>query len=199
MNTWIPILQALLTPTIGVIAAYVAWQQYRLAKQKHDIEIFNRRMQVYKVTMVFFVKSEKTYSINEDDYYEWLSDVADAEFLFGKEILDFLSDIENTAGSIVFQERDEPMIKRNKKGGVVSINYEVADLFGDFLEFRRRASTLFSPYFQTFLKLDKIKSKLKYEEMLKKEKQDIEKIRQSFINTSATSATAATPDDDIPF
>src|SRR6185369_7523497 len=91
MSTWVSLLQALLTPTIGVIAAYVAWQQYRLAKQKHDIDIFNRRMQVYKLTIAFLIKSEKTYSISEDDYYEWLRDVADAEFLFGNEILDFIS------------------------------------------------------------------------------------------------------------
>jgi hypothetical protein len=192
MTNWIAILQALLTPTIGVIAAYVAWQQYRLAKQKHDIDIFNRRMQVYKITIAFLVKCEKTYSISEDDYYEWLRDVADAEFLFGKEILDFLADIEDTAADIVFQERDDPMIKRNKKGGIVSINFEVANQFNKFLDFRGRASLLFSPYFQAFLKVDRSRKKFEYDEILKQEERDMEKARQDFTPSSAT-------DDDIPF
>ncbi len=192
MSNWIPILQALLTPTIGVIAAYVAWQQYRLAKQKHDIDIFNRRMQVYKLTIAFLIKSEKTYSISEDDYYEWLRDVADAEFLFGNEILDFISDIDNTAGDIVFQERDDPMIKRNKKGGIVSINFEVGNQFNKFLDFRGKASLLFSPYFQTFLKVDRTRKKLNYDEMLKQEERDLEKVRQD-------STPSATANDEIPF
>lgn len=193
MSNWIPILQALLTPTIGVIAAYVAWQQYRLAKQKHDIDIFNRRMQVYKITMAFLVKCEKTYSINEDAYYEWLSDVADAEFLFGKEIVDFISDIDNTAGGIVFQQRDDPMIKRNKTGEIVSMNFEVANQFNKFLDFSGRASPLFSPYFHAFLKVDRSRKKVNYDEMLKQEERDLEKARQDF------TPSLGADEEDIPF
>jgi hypothetical protein len=76
-------------------------EQYRLAKQKHDIDIFNRRMQVYKVTVILLVKCERTYSISEDDFYEWRRDVADAEFLFGQEILDLFEDIEKTSTEII--------------------------------------------------------------------------------------------------
>ncbi len=192
MSNLIPILQALLTPIIGVIAAYVAWQQYRLARQKHHIDIFNRRMQIYKITIAFLVKCEKTYSIAEDDFYMWLQDVADAEFLFGKEILDLLSDIENTAADVVFKQRDAPMIKRDKMGGIISINYDVANQLNEFLEFRGRARRLFSPYFQAFLKVARTRSKLNYEEMLKQEERDLAKIRQNFTASAAS-------DEDIPF
>ena len=145
MNSWISIFQALLTPTIGVVAAFVAWQQYRLAKQKHDIDIFNRRMHVYKTTIAFLVKAEGRYSISEGEYYEWLSDVADAEFLFGKEILDLLRNIESTSADIILQQRDNPMIKRGKKGEILSLNYELSGLFNDVMSFRGRASLLFAP------------------------------------------------------
>lgn len=192
MNNWVPILQALLTPTIGVVAAYVAWQQFRLARQKHDIDIFNMRMQVYKTMAAYLAKSETTHSISEEDFYQWLRDVAEAEFLFGKEILDLVEDIEGTSAEILMHERDNPMIRRGEKGEIISLNFEAAKLFNEFTSFRGRASLLFAPYFQTFLKSNKTRRKLDYHKMLREEERGLEKIRQDF-------PTHATTDDDIPF
>ena len=192
MTLWIPILQALLTPTIGIIAAYVAWQQYRLARQKHDIDIFNRRMQVYKTTVAYLAKAETTHSISEDDFYQWLRDVAEAEFLFGKEILDLVEDIEGTSAEILMHERDNPIIKRGKKGEIISLNFEAAKLFNEFSSFRGRASLLFAPYFQTFLKSDKTRRKLDYQKMLREEERGLENARRDF-------SIHAASDDDIPF
>lgn len=192
MNSWISIFQALLTPTIGVVAAFVAWQQYRLAKQKHDIDIFNRRMQVYKRTIALLVKSERTYSISEGEYFEWLSDVADAEFLFGREILDLLRDIENTSADIVLQQRDNPMIKRGKKGEILSLNFELSGLFNDFMSFRGRASLLFAPYFQTFLRLKSLQQGTRYKELLEEEKEAHERYHREHPPSPPS-------DDDIPF
>jgi len=175
MNSWISVLQALLTPTIGVVAAFVAWQQYRLAKQKHDIDIFNRRMQVYKATVAFLVKSESTHSISEDEYFNWLSDVAEGEFLFGKEIIDLLTDIECTSAEIVTQERDNPMIKRNKKGEILSLNFETARQFNEFITFRGKASLLFAPYFQTFLRLKSLQKESRYRELLEEDREASER------------------------
>lgn len=192
MNTWVSLLQALLTPTIAVVAAFVAWQQYRLAKQKHDIDIFNRRMQVYKATVAFLGKSYSTHSIFEDDYFKWISEVAEAEFLFGKEILDLITDIEVTSNEIVTHERDNPMIKRNKKGEILSLNFEAADLFNDFISFRGRASLLFAPYFQTFLRLKPLQKESRYKELLDEEKKACERYHREHPLPPPT-------EDDIPF
>jgi hypothetical protein len=192
MNSWISIFQALLTPTIGVVAAFVAWQQYRLAKQKHDIDIFNRRMHVYKTTIAFLVKAEGRYSISEGEYYEWLSDVADAEFLFGKEILDLLRNIESASADIILQQRDNPMIKRGKKGEILSLNYELSGLFNDVMSFRGRASLLFAPYFQTFLRLKSLQRESKYKELLEEEKAAHDKYHREH-------PLPPPSDDDIPF
>lgn len=192
MNIWISIFQALLTPTIGIVAAFVAWQQYKLARQKQDIDIFNRRMHVYKTTIAFLAKSEKTYSISEADYYDWLSNVADAEFLFRKEIIELLTDIEDMAGQLIMHQRDNPMIKRGKKGEIQSLNFEAAGLFNDFLSFRRRASLLFSPYFQTFLRLKSLQNKSRYKELLEEEKEAIDKYHREHPMPPPSP-------DDIPF
>lgn len=192
MTTWIQVLQALLTPTIGIIAAYVAWQQYRLAKQKHDIDIFNRRMQVYKTTIAFLVKCERTHSISEEDFYAWLMDAADAEFLFGQEIVDFISDIEATAADVVQYYRDNPPEPIDDDYEIVTFTPEYSSSFGHFISFRGRASELFAPYFQTFLKLKTLQGKSKYKEILQEEQKALEKAR---LEQPVFSSDA----DDIPF
>lgn len=192
MTNWIQVLQALLTPTIGVIAAYVAWQQYRLAKQKHDIDIFNRRMQVYKTTVAFLVKCERTHSIAEEDFYAWLMEAADAEFLFGKEIVDFISDIEGTAADVIQYYRNNPPEPIDEDYEMVTFTPEYAASFGHFISFRGRASELFSPYFQTFMKLKTLQGKSKYKEILQEEQEALEKAR---LDRPAFRSA----DDDIPF
>lgn len=41
------ILQALLTPVIACVVAYIAWQQYRTAEKKLRLDLFDRRYQLY--------------------------------------------------------------------------------------------------------------------------------------------------------
>lgn len=195
MSSWIDIMQALLTPTIGLVAASVAWQQYRLAKQKHDIDIFDRRMQVYKRTVAFLDKCEKNVEISENEFYDWLRDVADAEFLFGQEILDLLTDIEGTSSEIITKEKINPPQVRSidDEYEVVTIDPRDVDRFNDFLSFRGRARELFAPYFQTFLRLKALQKKTRYKEMIKEEQAALE----DHLNQNPVSKT--TDQDEIPF
>jgi hypothetical protein len=41
-------LAALLTPVIGVIAIYVAWQQWKLNKRRLKLDLFDKRCEIYK-------------------------------------------------------------------------------------------------------------------------------------------------------
>ncbi len=191
-NTTIHILQALLTPTIGVVAAYVAWQQYRLAKQKHHIDIFNRRMQVYKTTVAYIVKCERTHTIAEDDFYQWVMDVADAEFLFGEEIIHLLTHIEGTSAEILSIEEMNPPVPMDEDYEVVTFTPEYAELMEQITSFHWRARELFSPYFQTFLKLKELQKKSKYAELLKAEQVAHEK-------TDRERPVFPSEGDDIPF
>lgn len=49
----INILTALLTPLIAVIATYVAYQQLMLAREKHDLELYDRRSKIFNGTTSF--------------------------------------------------------------------------------------------------------------------------------------------------
>ena len=53
-RTVVDVLSALLTPTIAVIATYVAYQQWRVNKTRLDLDLYDRRLAIYKAVDAFF-------------------------------------------------------------------------------------------------------------------------------------------------
>jgi hypothetical protein len=45
---WVQVLQGLLTPVIGGIALYIAWQQYKGNKFKLVLDRYERRLRIYQ-------------------------------------------------------------------------------------------------------------------------------------------------------
>ena len=43
----IEVFQAMLTPVIGITTAYIAWQQYRIAREKARHERYERRVKIF--------------------------------------------------------------------------------------------------------------------------------------------------------
>lgn len=78
---------ALLTPTIAAITTYVAVQQYRMARAKKELELYDRRLAIYKNTQHIIYFCFRGNIVTQDKYGEWLDSVAEAEFLFGKEVV----------------------------------------------------------------------------------------------------------------
>ena len=85
-ETAVAVLGALLTPTIAVITAYVAYQQWRTNKTRLDLDLYDRRLAIYKALEEFYVGI----NIPGDIRYPMLSKLrfstAEARFLFPKEI-----------------------------------------------------------------------------------------------------------------
>ena len=52
----IPISSALLTPVIGVVAVYVAWQQWKTNDIKLKLDLYDRRLKIYLKVKEFFDK-----------------------------------------------------------------------------------------------------------------------------------------------
>jgi len=77
------ILQALLTPVIGGIAVYIAWQQWRVNERKSALDRYERRLRVYQrvIEMLRFVFSDFSPKIN--DLLKFSAETAEADFLFG--------------------------------------------------------------------------------------------------------------------
>src|SRR5262245_13126353 len=94
MNTdphWTAYLSALLTPIVAVFGIYIAWQQWRTARNKLKFELFTRRLAVYEAARSLLVAPMR---LAEQPLAEvvqrfaggtaearWLFDVSVAEYL----------------------------------------------------------------------------------------------------------------------
>lgn len=89
--------QGLLTPVIGIITTYIAWQQWRTNKNKLKLDRYERRLQVYKevVRFISIGISEANYDNNE--LMTFRSKVSEADFLFGKEVSKYIDELHGRA------------------------------------------------------------------------------------------------------
>jgi hypothetical protein len=142
----IDVLTALLTPTIAILGAYIAIQQYRLAKEKHRLEIYDRRMRIYSATLELIRNANRSANINEDIYYKFEEKIAEAEFLFGKEVVALLEDISRVGFNILLAKREDDY--QEVPTDLTDANLRHADLMNKFLTFEFHVRKVFSPYFR---------------------------------------------------
>lgn len=85
-RTVVDVLSAGLTPTIAVIATYVAYQQWRINKTRLDLALYDRRLAVYKAVDTFYGEIAIPGAIKYQMIFTLHSATAEARFLFPKEI-----------------------------------------------------------------------------------------------------------------
>jgi len=96
----ISILQGLLTPIIGLIAVYIAWQQWKGNQLKLKMDRYERRLRVYQ-EVVKMLKVCANGEIREFSLIlEFGAATAEADFLFGPEIRQYLDEISTRAAKL---------------------------------------------------------------------------------------------------
>lgn len=90
---WIKILSALLTPTIALIAVYVAWQQWRTAERKRRQDLFDRRYEFFSGMWGMFSDPIVNPEARPLDVEDLLDYTHEAELLFGKDIVKHIFEI----------------------------------------------------------------------------------------------------------
>jgi hypothetical protein len=88
----IDVLSALLTPTIGVVATYIAYQQYCLNRVSKKHELLDRRLIIFKACMSFLARSVQQ-SPNQDISLQFLRETSDSFYLFKDEIPKYLNEV----------------------------------------------------------------------------------------------------------
>jgi len=83
----------LLTPTIAVLAAYIAWQQWRTNHLRLKHELFNRRYELYEVITSFISGIVTRGSVQPNADAQFLRDTKTVTFLFDKRIQAFIEEI----------------------------------------------------------------------------------------------------------
>lgn len=87
---WVDILTALLTPTIAIFGALIAFQQWRLNAVKFKHELYDRRLRIYTGVKGLFediiANGTTNYSITRKFYL----DTAEADFLISDDIRNYI-------------------------------------------------------------------------------------------------------------
>jgi hypothetical protein len=84
--------KGLLTPLIGVVTVYIAYQQWRTNQQKLKLDCYDRRLKVYEELKSIIVASLNRKTTN-DDIIKYNRAVAESDFLFDTDITEYLKEV----------------------------------------------------------------------------------------------------------
>lgn len=87
------ILQGLLTPVIAIVATYIAWQQWKTNQNKLKLDRYDRRLQIYKEVVRYVLVGIQNADYDDNELLTFRSKVTEADFLFGKEILQYIDEL----------------------------------------------------------------------------------------------------------
>lgn len=88
---------AFVTLVIGLIAGGIAYRQYRIARAKFKLDLFEKRHAVFLETWAFLSKFFEPDWFDGRDILVFRQHVASARFLFGPKIADFVKTVEQKA------------------------------------------------------------------------------------------------------
>jgi hypothetical protein len=100
ISSWLQISQGLLTPVIALITVYIAWQQWKLNKQKYGLDTYERKLRIYQrvVEMLRLIMTNAKPEIQ--DILKFGVDTTEADFLFPDEISEYINEIYSHAAKL---------------------------------------------------------------------------------------------------
>jgi hypothetical protein len=85
------------TLIVGLIVAYIAWQQWQVAHAKLRLDLFDRRYKVYDATRQFLGCIIREATFSDSELFIFYAGTSDAEFLFDAEVVAYLKEIAKRA------------------------------------------------------------------------------------------------------
>jgi len=86
-------LQVALTPVIAIVAVYIAYQQHQTSKLKVRLDLFDRRFNVFLKVRGILSSVIPEGRANKEEFLKFRTGVAEAYFLFGQEMEDYLDEV----------------------------------------------------------------------------------------------------------
>lgn len=80
---------------IGLIVAYIAYQQHKTNKDKLRLELYNKRFEIY-TNLRELLKKYLSRKLVDNDLIEFNSKIVEADFLFDGDIVNYLNEIFTT-------------------------------------------------------------------------------------------------------
>ncbi len=90
---------AIIGLAIGGATVYIAWRQWRTAETRVVLDLFDRRLSVYKAfdaVIHSLFDEDKGYYVPDDALPELENVIAEATFLFGDEVIGFMGKVHQT-------------------------------------------------------------------------------------------------------
>jgi hypothetical protein len=113
----VPILSAMLTPAIALLATYIAWQQHKINKDQFRLGLFERRLKLFDSAGKLIATVIGSGKVADANLKEFLWDTKESEFLFGSDIKAYLADLYGKASDVYTLENaaDEPQKNQRKQ------------------------------------------------------------------------------------
>lgn len=128
MNDLPTFITALLTPLIGLIAIYIAYQQWKTNRANQEtnakrlkLELYNKRFAIYGAARTFLRGIAVNRSISDEMLVKYWAGINPARFLLDEELANYLEEIEKKAVDlqtiqIESQEPGGPSVRARERG-----------------------------------------------------------------------------------
>lgn len=90
MCPWTTVLSALLTPTIAVLAAIIAYRQWRTAQNKLKFDLFDRRLAVYDAARSMILSVMTSGKAQGEELQKFVIGTRPAKWVLNADIADYL-------------------------------------------------------------------------------------------------------------
>lgn len=108
---WLEYIKALGTPftalVAGLVGSTVAYRQWVTARNKLKLDLFDRRLAVYRAAWHFIVKLAKRDALRADDLEAFLNDAQGAQWLFDKDVVAFLVELQRDGQRALTEEHSD--------------------------------------------------------------------------------------------
>ena len=88
------------TPLIAIIATYIAIAQFAINRRQYRLALFEQRMAIFNPTAKFIAAIVQTANVTLDECMQFIRETKDHEFLFGKEVGDFITEVYKQAAAL---------------------------------------------------------------------------------------------------
>jgi hypothetical protein len=129
-----------MVPLIGVVTAYIAWQQHKTNKNQFRLALFERRLKVFNASAQLIVTVLRRARVETDDLVKFQQETRESDFLFGPDIasyLDFLYrkavDVGGSEDAIDEETKNQRLAARKWFTGRTD---ELKEKFGKYMAFR---------------------------------------------------------------
>lgn len=90
VSEFLELLSGALVPILAIFGIYYARMQAKTAKDKVRLDNFERRYAVFEAFRIFVKDSLRHAKIDEQKFHEFSISTADVDFLFGKEVSNYV-------------------------------------------------------------------------------------------------------------